>query len=82
MADYGCIAITTCHFDSIESFGKCSYLVNLYQHAISAIQFNTFAKVFDIGYKKVITHKLATVADALGEHSPSFPVILAHAVFY
>ena len=81
VADDGGVAVATCQLDGVEGLGERAYLIDLYQYAIGAIALDALAEVLDIGDEEVVAHKLAAVADALGEHGPSLPVVLAHAIF-
>ena len=69
-----------CHFDSFQSLGYGTDLIQFDQNGVSAAKANTFLKTLCICNEQIITYKLYFLAKLFCHDLPSFPVFLVKAV--
>ena len=65
----------------LECFAQAADLVELYKDGVRHSGLDTAAQEVDIRHKEVVTHKLAALAEAVGEQLPTIPVVFGAAVF-
>ena len=82
MRNNGLVAVPLSQCNGIQSLGQCSNLIRLDKDGIRATCLNSLGQIFHIGYKEVISDKLAPVTDFSGQQIPSEPIILRHSVLY
>ncbi len=80
MRDNSSVTVTLCELYCTQSLSQRTDLVNLNENRVGAAFFDTAFKILNIGYEKVVTNELATVADKIGENLPACPVVFSHTV--
>ena len=80
MRNNGLVAVSLGQCNGIQSLGQCSNLIRLDKDGIRATSLYSLGQIFHIGYKEVISDKLAPVTDFSGQQIPSEPIILRHAI--
>ena len=77
----GGISVTMGHLDSVQRLCQRTDLVYFYQDGVGATLFDAHCQEIHVGDKQVVAHQLATIADAVGQFLPAFPVVFTHTVF-
>ena len=82
MRNYCLVTVSLSQRDCLQCLRQCSDLIRLDKDCVCATFLDSFREIFHIGYKEVISDKLAPVPDLSGQQIPSEPIILRHSVLY
>src|SRR5690554_6463702 len=76
----GGVTVALCKVNGLEGLGQGADLVDLDQDGVAYALLKTHLQSLYVGYEEVVTDELATITNAVGQHLPTIPVILSHAV--